>query len=522
MSLHRYLDDAAPKRLDHVAVEEPGVGSVTYRELVELTDRLRDRLVHLGVEPGDRVGIYMKKSVDAVASLFGILKTGAAHVPVDPGAPASRNAYIHANCTVKAVIVEQRLEAAYREELAKLGHVPPMLVIDGTGAGKPLRDMLALEQEKAPAKVAETVHPEPDSLAYILYTSGSTGKPKGVMLTHRSAKAFVDWCSEIIEPRLEDRFSNHAPFHFDISVLDLYTPLKHGATLVLVAEDVGKEPVKLAKLIADTRISIWYSAPSILSLLAQYGNLPAYDYSNLRMVHFAGEVFPVVHLRALRKLWPAPRYFNLYGPTETNVCTYYELPPGPVPEDRTDPYPIGPACSHYEALVVDADGNEVEKGKEGELCMAGPGVMRGYYGQPEMTAKCFLPARPGEPEQRWYKTGDLVVELPAPEGFKYVGRRDRMVKKRGYRVELGEIEVCLYKHPDVREAAVIALSDEEGVKIRAHLSAREGKKLSIIAIKKFCSENLPNYMIPDVFKFHDDLPKTSTDKCDYQRLKAME
>lgn len=516
MSLHLYLDRAAPARLDHVAVEEPGVGTITYRELVALTDGLRDRLVHLGVRPGDRVGIYLRKSVDSVAAIFGILKTGAAHVPVDPMAPASRNAYIHNNCDVKVAIVEKRLEAAYREELGKLGPVPPMITIDGTGAGKPLAAWLEAEQRRDPAPVVPTHESQPDDLSYILYTSGSTGKPKGVMLTHRSAEAFIDWCSEVFEPRPEDRFSNHAPFHFDISVLDLYTSLKHGATLVLVGEEIGKEPIGLAKLIAEMRISIWYSAPSILSLLAQYGGLGQYDYSNLRMVLFAGEVFPIVHLRSLKNQLPAPRYFNLYGPTETNVCTYWEVPPGPIPEDRVDPFPIGPPCSHYQGLVVDSDGNEVAKGAEGELCMAGPGVMAGYWHLPEMTAKCFL-AREG----RWYKTGDLVVELPSGD-YKYVGRRDRMVKKRGYRVELGEIEVCLYKHPQVREAAVIALSDDEGVKIRAHVSARGEKKISIIEIKRFCNDNLPSYMIPDVFRFHPDLPKTSTDKIDYQKLKSME
>src|SRR5215510_3295549 len=146
MSLHRYLEQGSKNRRDHVAVEEPGGGKITYGELVDLTDRLRDRLLAMGVKKGDRVGIYMKKSVDAVASIFGILKSGAAHVPVDPTAPASRNAYIHNNCAVKVAIVEKRLEPAYREELAKLGTVPPLLVIDGTGGGAPLRARLDEEE----------------------------------------------------------------------------------------------------------------------------------------------------------------------------------------------------------------------------------------------------------------------------------------------------------------------------------------------------------------------------------------
>lgn len=517
MGLHKYLEQGSQGRLDHSAVEEPGGAKINYRELVELSDRLRDRLVALGVKKGDRVGLFMKKSIDAVATMFGILKTGAAHVPVDPTAPASRNAYIHNNCAVKAVIVEKRLEANYREELAKLGEVPPMLVIDGTGGGAALKARLDEEDAKSKAPAAQNAEMSPDDLAYILYTSGSTGKPKGVILTHGSAMAFVDWCTEAFQPRPEDRFSNHAPFHFDISVLDLYTSLKHGATLVLVGEEIGKEPVGLAKLIADHKISIWYSAPSILGLMAQYGNLPSHDYSNLRMVLFAGEVFPVVHLRSLWKQIPHPQYFNLYGPTETNVCTYYEVP-RPIPEERNEPYPIGPACSHYLGKVVDPEGQEVAFGAEGELVMAGPGVMAGYWHLPEMTAKCFLIGADGT---KWYKTGDIVTE-DKETGYKYVGRRDRMVKKRGYRVELGEIEAALYKHPNVREAAVISIHDEvDGVKVKAHLSTRDEKKISIIELKKFCGENLPMYMIPDAFAFHPSLPKTSTDKTDYQKLKSI-
>jgi acyl-coenzyme A synthetase/AMP-(fatty) acid ligase len=321
----------------------------------------------------------------------------------------------------------------------------------------------------------------------------------------------------VFKPHENDRYSSHAPFHFDLSILDIYVPLKHGATLVLIPEDIGKEPHRLAPMIAERRISVWYSAPSILSLLAQYGNLDRYDYSALRLVLFAGEVFPVKHLRALQSLLPPVRYFNLYGPTETNVCTFYEVPM-PIPEERVVPFPIGQTCSHLKAKVVDGQGQEVRVGEEGELCVSGRGVMGGYWGLPEQSARAFLEDDAG---QHWYKTGDIVVE--SPDGnYIYLGRRDRMVKRRGYRVELGEIEAGLYRHPVIKEAAVIALPDEEaGVKIKAFVSCREAKHPSLIALKQFCAENLPLYMIPDLFSWHDALPKTSTDKIDYQRLKEM-
>jgi amino acid adenylation domain-containing protein len=515
--LHRLLSDAATRYPNRFAIEEPGFGSLTYVELDDLSDRVRDRLAALGVGLGDRVGVYMRKSIDAVAVIFGILKTGAAYVPVDAGAPAPRNAYILHNCAVRALVMETRFELKFRDEISQLGPTPEILLLEGTGGGLALRQSLDREDSQHFALPAVTATPAESDLAYILYTSGSTGRPKGVMLSHDNAISFVDWCSEVFEPGENERFSSHAPFHFDLSILDIYVSLKHGATLILVPEDIGKEPQRLASLIAEKRISIWYSAPSILSLLAQYGNLAEYDYSALRMVLFAGEVFPVKHLRALQKLLPAARYFNLYGPTETNVCTFYEIP-RQIPDDRTTPFPIGKTCSHLQTKVVDQDGREVAVGAEGELCVSGRGVMQGYWALPEQSAQAFPIDAAG---RRWYKTGDVVAQ-GADENYTYVGRRDRMVKRRGYRVELGEIEAGLYRHPMIKEAAVIAVSDTEaGVKIKAFLSCRDAKRPSLVALKSFCAENLPLYMIPDLFSWHETLPKTSTDKVDYQRLKEM-
>jgi acyl-coenzyme A synthetase/AMP-(fatty) acid ligase len=322
----------------------------------------------------------------------------------------------------------------------------------------------------------------------------------------------------VFEPNERDRFSSHAPFHFDLSILDIYVPLKHGATLVLVGAEIGKDPLRLAALISEKRITSWYSTPSILSLLAQYGKLPQHDYSSLRTVLFAGEVFPIKHLRALKTLLPRPGYFNLYGPTETNVCTFYEIPVH-ISEEQTQPYPIGRVCSHLQGIVVDEQGQTVPVGQEGELCISGPGVTQGYWNLPERTARAFLI---DTFEQAWYKTGDIVVE-DADGNYIYIGRRDRMVKKRGYRVELGEIEAGLYRHPAVKEAAVVALSDEEnGVRVKAFLSCKEDEhRPSLIELKRFCTENLPVYMVPDLFAFREVLPKTSTDKIDYQKLKEL-
>jgi amino acid adenylation domain-containing protein len=515
-ALFEFLEQSARIDPNRTAVIEPGQGSITYGQLNAIADQLRDRLYHLGVRHGDRVGIYLHKSIDSLAAIFGILKTGAAYVPVDPGAPASRNAFILADCQVKAVVIEDCFVNDLASEWGDRGDISQFLILKRTGGGKYIKEMLAQAQVSMAISPGESINPSLDDLAYILYTSGSTGKPKGVMLTNRAAISFVDWCSEAFGPDPNDRFSSHAPFHFDLSILDIYLPIKHGASLVLISEEIGKDPVRLASMISESNITIWYSAPSILSFLAQYGRLEQYDYSNLRTVLFAGEVFPVKHLRALKRLLPSPRFFNLYGPTETNVCTFYEIPHF-IPEDRTNPYPIGKACSHYRVEILDELGREVPAGTEGELCANGPGTMIGYWNLPEKTTSAFLVDSSGN---QWYKTGDLAFE--GPDGnYMYVARRDRMVKKRGYRIELGEIEAGLYRHPAIKEAAVVALQDDDGVRIKAFVSHQQNSRPSIIELKQFCTQNLPAYMVPDIFSFLDFLPKTSTDKIDYQKLKEF-
>jgi amino acid adenylation domain-containing protein len=514
--LHSLFERSAAQFPDAIAVVEPGRGQISYRALETLTRRARDRLCIFGVSRGQRVGMYLHKSIDSIAAMYGILRTGAAYVPVDPGAPPERNAYILANCGVTAVFVDRRFVDQLEPQLKELDVHPRMIVVDGRPEGAGLSAALdKLDADSSPS-VAPSIDTEPDDLAYILYTSGSTGRPKGVMLSHENAVTFVDWCSETFEPLQSDRFSSHAPFHFDLSVLDVHVCFKHGATLVLVSEDAGKDALRLGSLIASERITIWYSAPSILSLLTQFGNLPALDLSALRHVLFAGEVFPVKHLRTLCQQLPGRRFFNLYGPTETNVCTYYEVQP-PVPPDRETPYPIGKTCSHLRSRVVDEQGRDVSQGEEGELCIAGPGVMQGYWALPEHTTRGFL----GDPDgTRWYKTGDIVVE-EADGNYIYRGRRDRMVKRRGYRVELGEIESGLYRHPRVKEAAVVAAPQEDGVQISAFLAANPEGPASLIEMKRFCAEHLPLYMVPDRIQWLPSLPKTSTDKIDYQRLKDL-
>ncbi len=511
-SLVQYLEESAHRFPDHTAVVGPDGRSVSYRELDENADRVAGFLVEAGVAPGDRVGVIAPKSEAVITAFFGIMKARAAYVPVDYSAPASRNRAILADCQVRVVFLDAScLEIFSSWEEPSL---PTAVVFLGNGSlGESVPGTKNYTWDEVVDHARARVDGRSDQdLAYILYTSGSTGVPKGVMLNHDNAVSFVDWCSEVFKPTDADRFSSHAPFHFDLSVLDIYLSLKHGATLYIVSEELGKSPKELAEFIAAQRLTVWYSTPSILGLLAQFGALQSHDYSALRLVLFAGEVFPVKHLRQLMGFWPSPIYYNLYGPTETNVCTFARIPK-PIPEDRTIPYPIGWPCSHCDALVLD-EGHEVADGGEGLLYIAGRSVFMGYWNRPEQNARAFLM----QDGKRWYNTGD-VVRLDPNDGYVYLGRRDRMIKRRGYRIELGEIERGLYQHPLVGEAAVLAVPDESaGVRILAYLSTRSGERPSIIDLKTFCARALPSYMSPDAFLFLEALPRTSTNKIDYQGL----
>jgi amino acid adenylation domain-containing protein len=508
-----YLEASAERFPDRAAIFDPAGWSLTYAELNEQAERIAGFLVATGVKPGDRVGVIVPKGAHAITAFFGIMKARAAYVPADYTAPPARNRTILADCQVKVAFLASSC-ASVLQDWPKDSASPAAVVFLGATPPRASVPPAVLTWEEvtgyAPTRVGGRVAAD---LAYILYTSGSTGVPKGVMLTHENALSFVDWCSDIFAPSEADRFSSHAPFHFDLSVLDIYVAIKHGATLYVISEELGKSPESLAAFIADNQLTVWYSTPSILSLLTQFGNLSSRDCRAVRIVLFAGEVFPVKHLRAITEEWRHAAYYNLYGPTETNVCTFARIPL-PIPEERAQPYPIGVPCVHCDTKVLDETGTDVVSGEEGLLYVAGPSVFPGYWNRPEQNSRVFL-ERDG---RRWYNTGD-VVRLSS-EGFLYVGRRDRMVKRRGYRIELGEIERGLYQHPSIREAAVLGIPDDSaGLRIVAYLSSRDSAHPSIIEMKLFCAQHLPSYMSPDVFQFVDSLPRTSTDKIDYQSLR---
>jgi amino acid adenylation domain-containing protein len=524
--LAAYLGTSAARYPDRTAVVDANDRRLTYAELNTRSDALASYLDGTGVSRGDRVGMVLPKDVTAVVAIFGILKAGAAYVPVDATAPAERGRRILTDCDIRALIVDAScLDVTPQGDSSRrLSTVVVTGPITGSASGAPnitqWEHALANPGNRGnpgnPGNVGNLGNPgNPDDLAYILYTSGSTGMPKGVMISHDNAVTFIDWCSSVFAPTELDRFSSHPPFHFDPSVFDLYLSIKHGATVYLIPDELGKNPKELARFIARHRLTLWTSTPSTLILLLQFGDLAAHDCSSVRQVSFGGEVFPVKHLRSLQRLWPWATYYNMYGPTETTtICTLGRIPAA-IPDDRNDPYPIGFPCDHCQTLVLDNEGREVAEGEEGLLHISGPSVSAGYWNRPEENASAFH-VRDGV---RWYNTGD-VVRWNSAEGFTYVGRRDRMVKRRGFRIELGEIERALYLHPAVEEAAVVAVSDADaGMRIVAFLRCHADQDApSIVELKTYCAARLPAYMSPDRFIFQERLPKTSTDKIDYQAL----
>lgn len=525
--LSHLLTNNAARQPMHEAVRFNGT-ALTYGDLDRITNQVARTLLAAGIRRGDRVGIYVHKSFASLISIFGILKAGAVYVPLDPNAPAARLAYITRNCDIRVLLTSaKRLETLPEFFSGEGTSIKRIVLTETLGELAPalpesvkLIDWdTVLSESAAPVEPLGTIETD---LAYILYTSGSTGQPKGVMISHRTIFTFINWCQDVFHLSSQDRVTSHAPLHFDLSTFDLYATMKAGGTIVLVPENLSTIPAQLADLLEREQITITYMVPSILSMMVSFGKLTQRNFSKMRAILFAGEVFPIKYLRRLVAAIPHPEYFNLYGPTETNVCTYYKVqPPDVAPDNGDQPLPIGIACENMEVFAVTEDGKIVtEPEVEGELWARGSCVAQGYWGDLEKTARSFIhnPYQTGFAEVA-YKTGDVVKLHQDRKNWIYVGRRDHMIKTRGYRVELGEIETALYKHEDVKEAAVVAIPDDIlGNRLRGYVVLTQGSTLEPKQLQGFCATLIPKYMVPEAIEICIEMPKTSTGKVDRAAL----
>ncbi len=496
MILRDLLTQSAQQNPDAVAVSGPD-GILSYGEIDRLSNRIARGLHRMGVRRGERVGLWLEKSCRAVAAMQAVLRLGAAYVPLDPLSPAGRVHTILADCGVRALVsTVQGARALWPNGRPS---VACLCADGGFNGGLSWKDLEGFAD--GPVNAPESGD---DHLAYILYTSGSTGTPKGVCISNRNAMAFIEWAGDELRAAATDRFSNHAPFHFDLSVLDLYVAFRAGARVCLIPDGLSYVPRRLVDFIQQQQITIWYSVPSALVLMMEQGRLLEQASLPLRAVLFAGEPFPVKHLGRLVRRWPTIRYLNLYGPTETNVCTYFEVQK--IEEGQTRPVPIGRACSGDKVWAVKEDGSPAQIGEEGELVVTGPTVMLGYWGKP---------ANGNSP----YRTGDLVRH-DEDGNYSYVGRRDHMVKVRGHRIELGDIEAALTAHPCIHETALTLAGSGVEARLIAHVVSRRDPAPGLIEIKRHCAERLPRYMIVDEVRYLAALPRTRNGKVDRLALAA--
>ena len=513
--------DASAARLPEREVFRCEQQSLTYQELLLRANGLAHWLVEHGVKRGDRVGIYLNKSLESAIAIYGIWKAGAAYVPLDPSAPVTRLAYSLNHCGVRHLITQRNKR---RQLPALLASAPDISVVVGIPDSVELdRSVMRCDWDALPKREqAPSVKVLAKDLAYIMYTSGSTGVPKGMMHTHYSGLSYAQLAATTYGLTERDRIGNHSPIHFDISTLGFFAGPLVGATTTIIPEAYTKLPASLSQLMQDEALTVWYSVPFALSQLLLRGVLNQRDLSALRWVLFAGEPFPAKYLYELMKTLPHARFSNIYGPAEVNQCTYYHVPPlaegEPMPQD---PAPIGQVWGNSEGIIVDENNQKVPPGEIGELLVRTATMMSGYWQQPDLTEKAFFHTQVANQPAVFYRTGDLVQQQ-SDGMYRFVGRKDRQIKTRGYRVELDEVEATLVAHPQVEEAATYAVQGiEDTVQISASVILKTNVVLDEAALKRYLAEKLPAYAVPEQVAIAQTFPRTGTGKIDRKALQKI-
>jgi amino acid adenylation domain-containing protein/FkbM family methyltransferase len=493
-SLHELFEAQARRAPEAVALVAGG-REILYRELDQAASRLAGELRRRGAGPETVVGVCLERSAGMVAALLGILKSGAAYLPLDPRLPCRRLEALLTGARVSAVVSEPDL-----------------------APGLPWSDPVVLLPLSPPAQGDESGDSDsrglttgPDHLAYVLYTSGSTGAPKGVAITHRSAVELVRWAGTVYAPEELCGVLASTSLSFDLSVFELFVPLAWGGTVIL-ARDVLELPALLSSGPAAGRVTLVNTVPSAMAELVEAGSLGA----SVRTVNLAGEPLPRALADRLYATGTVERVWNLYGPSEATTYSTFAR----VPREGSAAPGIGRPITATEAYVLAAGAEPlpVPIGVPGELYLGGAGLARGYLHRPELTAERFIPDPFGRGAGgRLYRTGDLVRRR-GDGALEFLGRLDQQVKIRGFRIELGEIEAALGQHPAVREAAVVARGGAGGSRLVAYWVPESGGAAAPAELREHLQRLLPEHMVPAAWVSLDRLPLTPNGKIDRKAL----
>ncbi|PWK84985.1 amino acid adenylation domain-containing protein [Lentzea atacamensis] len=482
--VHELMEASADRTPDAVALVFEDQ-SLTYRELEARANQLAHQLRSSGIGRGDLVGISLPRSLDLVVAQQGVLKSGAAYVPLDPEYPADRLAYMVADSGLRVVVTL----AAFASRFPSVDTLSLDVV-----------DLSAFATDRPQRTVS------PDDLAYVIYTSGSTGKPKGAMLPHRGVVNLADELARMLGIGPGNRMLQFASFSFDVSVADIMVTLSSGATVVLAPQHDLQPGPDLARTINAQRVDMACLPPTVLRLTD-----PA-SVPGLRTLMAGGEACP----DEVAALWaPGRRFVNIYGPTEASIwITSAEC------DGTESPLPIGRPIAGNTAYVLDENREPLPIGVPGELYLGGVQVARGYLNRPELTSERFVadPFTGG----RLYRTGDLARFLPDGR-IEFLRRMDNQIKLRGYRIELGEIQTAVSQHPSVRAAVVIAREDVPGdVRLVAYAVAAPGCRIDAAELRTHLRRGLPEYMVPSAFVEVPTIPRNPNGKLDHRALPKPE
>jgi amino acid adenylation domain-containing protein len=488
-TIHELCERQADLRPDAPALAVPHGEQLTYRQLDNRANQLAAELRARGAGRETRVGVCVARSPEFVVALLGVLKAGAAFVPLDPCYPASRLAYMLADSGADILLTQAELA----EELPP--HPGTVLRLDA--------DWPAIARRPA-APVPSGAGP--DDLAYVVYTSGSTGRPKGVMVPHRGVCNVAEAQAQVFALGGDDRILQFSALGFDAAIFEIVLALRSGATLVLAPNEEVRAGPPLAETLRSERINVITITPSALAVL------PEADLPDLHTLIAASESCPA----DLVARWsPGRRFFNAYGPTEASIwATVAEC---------TDPAaapPIGRPIPGAQGYVLDERLEPVPAGVPGELYVGGAGVARGYLGKPGLTAERYLPDPFAGAGARMYRTGDRVRHLPDGQ-LQFLGRLDDQVKVRGYRVELGEIQAALLAHAGVHEAAVLAQDGPEGAARLVACYVADEPPPAASDLRASLKERLPTFMLPTSFVAVEAIPLTENGKVDRRSLLAV-